>query len=96
MDSLSEFRSTIEPSPDIPNKGSIAVTGDNRLFQSMGQVWGCHDLGVCDKVVLDLVLSSFHNGSLLGLLEISLIHMIHRRHGLVADSKTSKTVVPIP
>ena len=53
---------------------------------------GCHDLGVCDKVVLNLDLSSFHNRTLLGLIEISLILMIHRRHGLVADSKT---VAPI-
>ena len=56
---------------------------------------GCHDLGVCDKVVLDLHLSSFRNRPRLGLHEISLIHMIDRRHGLVADSKTSKTVAPI-
>ena len=37
---------------------------------------GCHDLGVCDKVVLDL-------DFLLGRHEISLILMNHRRHGLV-------------
>ena len=49
---------------------------------------GCHDLGVCDKVVLDLDLRSFHIRSLLDLHEISLILMTHRRHGLVADSKT--------
>ena len=55
---------------------------------------GCYGLGgfgvcdVCDKVVLDLDLSSFPKRSLLGLHEISLILLIDRRHGLVADSIT--------
>ena len=48
---------------------------------------------VCDKVVLNLVSSPFHNRSLRRLHEVSLIIKIHRRHGLVADSKT---VAPIP
>ena len=57
------------------------------------QVCGCHDLGVFDKVVRNLVSSPFHNRNLRRLHEISLILKIHRRHGLVADSKT---VAPIP
>ena len=55
------------------------------------QVWGCHDLGVCDKVVLNLGSSPYQNRTLRH--EITLIFKIHRRHGLVADSKT---VAPIP
>ena len=94
-------RSRFSPAPELGWRGSLVLRKPPMHRRSMPFLYrkvnrsgvGCHDLGVCDKVVLDLDLSSFHNRSLPGLHEISLILTSHRRHGLVADSKT---VAPIP
>ena len=41
----------------------VGVAGALAVFKSKREQ-GCHDLGVCDKVVLNLVSSPFHNRSL--------------------------------
>ena len=77
----------------LPRSGCERLCCASPVFKSESeQLWGCHDLGVCDKVVLKLVTSPFYNRSLRCRDEISLILNIDRRHGLVADSRT---VAPI-
>ena len=54
----------VSTSIDVPEGCAEGFCVETEVSSSRN---GCHDFGVCDKVVLDLNLSSFHNRSLLGL-----------------------------
>ena len=73
----------------FPRSGCALTT----VSPEFGAGSGCHDLGVCDKVVPNLSSGSFHNRSPLSRHTISRMLKFHRRHGFVEDSKT---VAPIP